>query len=143
VVSGLRTCFVFRQCICVVGRARMHRFSHVLRGWGLAASTTRNKLIAGLITAGELWPTWSAVRPFRVASRYSRRVWLEALGLAHLSLAKRDRRRHRCVGTRGHGWGSHYRRRDGLEASGISAVTNGETGLNAPGVKWSYVGHPG
>jgi hypothetical protein len=32
--------------------------------------TTRNKLIVGLIIAGELGPKWPAVRPSRVASCY-------------------------------------------------------------------------
>jgi hypothetical protein len=63
--------------------------------------TTRNKLIAGLITTGELGLKWPAVSPSRVASRYRQRVALKVPGVAHLSRAKRARKRRGYVGPRG------------------------------------------
>jgi hypothetical protein len=71
--------------------------------WECIYFTNRNKLIAGFITAGELGPKWPAVMPFRIASRYRQQVWLKVPELAHLSLAKRDRKHRRYVGPRDHG----------------------------------------
>jgi hypothetical protein len=55
-----------------------------------STDTTRKRLIAALLTAGEYDSKMPAVRSSRVASRYRRQVGFRSPGIGHLPPANQD-----------------------------------------------------